>query len=120
MGVHVETDLKVGGVYSVSRGGDTFGIVKVLAHQPQSRTIYVRTFKPHVTERPRKDWFENPEVDALDEELGIGIGVLPVTPRVFDYWEPQLLCLQEISAKETQDLGYCLGMAMPWDDLEYP
>ncbi len=60
----------------------------------------------------------------MDEELGFGIGVLPVTQRVFDFWQPMLLFSQAITEAEQEDLGSCLpafidGTAQPWDDLMY-
>jgi hypothetical protein len=111
--------VEVGGLYSVVRAGETFGVVKVLAHQPEVDAIYARIFSARARKRPAIDWFEGQEPGDLDEELGVGIGVLPVTSRVFAFWQPAFLFAQEITEAEREDLGYCLGMAQPWDDLKF-
>jgi len=51
--------------------------------------------------------------------LGIGIGMVPVTQRVFEFWQPELLFSQAITEAKREDLGYCFGMAKPCDDLIY-
>src|SRR5262249_32479957 len=98
----------------------SFGVVKVVAHQPEKCTVYVRTFAAHFKVRSQADSFADQEPGTLDEELGIGIGVLPVTERVFLYWDPGLLFSQAITESEKEGLGYCFGLARPWDDLIYP
>lgn len=95
-------------------------MVKVVAYQPERNTVYARTFGSYFKVRPEAEWFEDREPVELDKELVIGIGVLPVTQRVFDYWKPELLFFQAITEAEREDLGYCYGMAQPWDDLKYP
>jgi hypothetical protein len=112
--------IQVGAVYSVRRGDGSFGVVKVIAFQPEERAVYARTFGPHFDERPVADWFEQREATNLDEALGIGIGVLPVTVRVFRFWEPEPLFVQGVSEAEQEDLSYCVGFAKPWDELRYP
>jgi hypothetical protein len=113
------TEILVGGVYSVARGEGGFGVVKVLAHQPEANIVYARIYGAQATARPLLDWFEAREATKLDEELGIGIGALPVTRRVFEFWEPELLFSQAITETEEEHLGYCFGVAQPWDDLKY-
>jgi hypothetical protein len=115
----MDREVQVGGVYSVARAEGYFGVVKVVAHQPERSTIYARTFGPHFKVRPEAEWFEDRQPGKLDEELGIGIGVLPVTQRVFEFWQPELLFSQAITEAEREDLGFCFGMAQPWDDLMY-
>jgi hypothetical protein len=105
--------IQVGAVYSVRRADGSFGVVKVVAFQPEDRTVYARTFGPYFKERPAADWFEQREASNLDDELGIGIGVLPVTVRVFRFWEPEWLITQSVSEAEKEDLAYCLGFARP-------
>jgi hypothetical protein len=114
------TAIQVGTVYSIRRGQDAFGVVKVVAFQPEERAVYARTFSPYFKERPVPNWFEQGDASNFDEELGVGIGVLPITVRVFQYWEPERLFAQEVSEPEQEDLSYCLGLAQPWDDLKYP
>ena len=115
----MDGEVQVGGVYSVARAEGYFGVVKVVAHQPERNTIYARAFGPHFKVRPGAEWFKDRQPGKLDEELGIGIGVLPVTQRVFEFWQPELLFSQAITEAEREDLGYCFGMAQPWDDLMY-
>ena len=112
--------IQVGAVYSVCRAEGSFGVVKVVAFQPEERTVYARTFGPYFKERPAAEWFEQRDASDLDEELGVGIGVLPVTVRVFRFWEPEWLFSQSVSEPEQEDLAYCFGLARPWDDLKYP
>ena len=111
--------MQVGGVYSVARAKGSFGVVKVVA-QDEQNTIYARIFGSHFRVRPEAEWFENREPGKLVEELRIGIGVLPVTQRVFDFWQPMLLLSQAITEEEQENLGECLGVAQAWDDLIYP
>ena len=115
-------DITVGGVYSVARSQGTFGIVKILAYEIDKDTVYARTFKIRL---PDRIYAENMNDDVADPEgmakrLGIGIGALPVTSRVFRYWQPELLFTQSMSGDEQIDLKECFGLAQPWDDLLYP
>ena len=111
--------VEVGGVYAVVRDGETFGVVKVLAHQPEADAIYARVFGARALERPAPDWFEDREPGKLDEELGVGVGVLPVTGRVFEVWNPDFLFSQEITEADREDLAYCFGRAQPWVVLKF-
>ena len=115
-------DITVGGVYSVARSRGTFGVVKILAYETDKDTVYARTFRMRL---PNQIHAKNMNEDVADPEgmakrLGIGIGALPVTSRVFKYWQPELLFTQAISGDEQLDLKECFGLAQPWDDLLYP
>jgi hypothetical protein len=111
-----------GGVYSVMRGSEKiYGVVKVLGMGPGA--VNARIFDRCADVRPELAWFDNPEERApgqLDEALGIGIGLLPVTPRVFAYWKPKLLFTQALTDEEQQLLGEYGNAGQPWDDLKYP
>lgn len=112
---------QVGGVYSVVRGGGTYGAVKVIAHEAEENTIYARLYQALSQYPPGVDWdwFEDREPGSLDRELGVGIGALPITRRVFDFWQPVLLFSQAITDEERDDLRSCEGAAVPWDKLWY-
>jgi hypothetical protein len=109
----------VGGVFSIARGKDRYGVIKVLGHQAEANTVYARVFDVYFQTRPRADQFTDRVPGKLDETLGIGIGTLPITQRVFEYWKPQFLFAQAITVAENEDLGLCFGVAQPWDDLKY-
>ena len=115
-------DIAVGGVYSVARSKGTFGVVKILAYETDKDTVYARTFKIRL---PHRIYAKNMNEDVADPggmamRLGIGIGVLPVTSRVFKYWQPELLFTQAASEEEQSNLKECFGLAQPWDDLLFP
>jgi len=110
----------VGGVYSVARGKERrFGIVKVLAFVPESNTIHARVFERCVSIRPEVAWFDDRTPGVLDKVLQVAIGTLPITRRVFAYWQPEFLFAQELTDVE-QDLLDAYGVdGKPWDDLQY-
>jgi len=56
------------------------------------------------------------------KELGMGVGVLPVTLRVFQYWQPEYMFSKEINDEEKKNLEESGGIedVSPWDDLVYP
>ena len=113
-------DLEISGVYSIARGEEgRFGMIKILAHQPEADTIYARVFERCANVRPEIAWFEDCEHCELDELLKVAIGVLPITERVFRFWQPQLLFSQEVSDAEKDDLMECFDVAQPWDNLAY-
>jgi hypothetical protein len=113
--------IEVGGVYSVVRGCGDFGLVKVLAFEPDADIVYARTYDARFKARSKLPLtVQQREPSHMLMELRISIGVLPVTQRVFDYWQPELLFLQEITDEERQNLEECLGYAEPWDDLWHP
>lgn len=111
----------VGGVYSVMRGPEkVFGIVKVLGLT--SDGVNAKIFDRCANVRPELAWFSNPEDRApgkLDEVLGTGIGLLPVTPRVFAYWQPEHLFTQALTDEEQGLLNEYGDAGQPWDDLKY-
>jgi hypothetical protein len=110
-----------GGVYSVKRGDDQrFGIVKIL--DVRESAIFAKVFQRCANVRPELAWFDHPDDRApgkLDEVLELGIGLLPVTPRVFQYWEPLFLFAQDLTDEEQDLLGEYGDVAQPWDDLRY-
>ncbi len=117
-----KNDIVVGGVYSVARSKGTFGIVKILADEADKNTVYARTFRMKLPNRiDAKHMKEDvADPDGMARRLGIGIGALPVTSRVFQYWEPELLFTQNLSQDEQENLKECFGLAQPWNDLLYP
>ncbi|MGB3934407.1 MAG: hypothetical protein WBL29_01710 [Burkholderiales bacterium] len=81
-----------------------------------------KVFERCVNVRPELAWFDGPEDRApgkLDEVLQMGIGLLPVTSRVFDYWEPEFLFAQPLTDEEQSLLDEYGSAAQPWDDLKY-
>lgn len=115
-------DITTGGVYSVARAKGTFGVVKILAYETDKDTVYARTYRMRLPNRIHaKNMNEDvADPDGMAERLGLGVGVLPVTSRVFQYWQPELLFTQAISEDERDNLKECFGLAQPWDDLLYP
>ena len=110
-----------GGVYGVMRGPEKrYGIVKVLGLGPGA--VNAKIFDRCARVRPELAWFDDPEdriPGKLDEVLGTGIGLLPITPRVFAYWQPQFLFAQALSEAELRLLSERGDAARPWDELRY-
>ena len=114
---------ELGGVYSVVRGAQNrFGVAKVLALVPNKNAVHVKVFKRCVNVRPDPAWFEDTvrqSPKALDDILSIGIGVLPITLRVFEHWQPELIFVQPLSDSERRLSEDIIELARPWDDLKY-
>ena len=115
-------NLEAGCVYSVERSNGHFGIVKILAFEPHKEIVYARIYKTRFDSRSRNDQLTEEYRKAANilPKLGMDIGVLPVTQRVFNYWKPELLFRQEIIDEEKENLAECFGLAKPWDDLKHP
>jgi|SRR5881296_2416290 len=114
------SDPVVGGVYSVARGEERrFGVVKVLAFQPEANTVHARVFDRCANVRPELAWFDDHTPGVLDNVLGVAIGTLPITTRVFMFWEPEYLFSQALTDTEQELLDTYGVDAQPWDDLQY-
>jgi len=110
-----------GGVYCVMRAPErVYGIVKVLGVGPGAVTAKV--FHRCAEVPAQLAWFDDPEdrvPGKLDEVLGMGIGLLPVTPRVFAFWQPEFLFTQALSEAELRLLDDYGDAGQPWDELKY-
>jgi hypothetical protein len=97
-------------------------VVKVLAYQPDANTIYARVFDARFKERVPGDSIgeEGRDPAVMLKALEMGIGVLPVTRRVFDYWQPVFMFMQAITEEEENNLNQVGMEAEPWDDLAFP
>jgi hypothetical protein len=117
-----ESDIKIGGVYSVARVNGTFGVIKILAYQPEIDCIYACTYGAYFNVRTKSDDIgqNDRQPEVMLKALGWGIGALPITKRVFEYWQPEYMFTQEISETDKSNLSECYGHAQPWDDLKYP
>lgn len=115
-------EVKLGGVYSVVQSRGQFGIVKVIAHEREADTIWVHTYLNRFDARPASDGHADtdPPPQAALGELVTAIMALPVTMRVFAFWQPELVFVQEIDQEESFVLELCCGGAAPWNDLIYP
>ena len=115
--------IQVGGVYSVVRSTG-FGIVRVLAYQPQRDMIVARTYKARFVERLRGEDISEGARDpaVMLKELEMSIGALPVTPRVFEYWQPEFMFHKPINEEEKENLEKheVVDESLPWDELRYP
>ncbi len=94
--------LVVGGLYSVSRGEGTFGVVKLLAFD--RRGVHLCIYKNSYKKRPSKDELGSLELGTIHEGDTPGIGHLPVTKKKFYRWYPLLISHAEITADELE--GY--------------
>jgi|SRR3954470_15226562 hypothetical protein len=116
-------EVQAGGVYSVVRLR-SFGVVRVLAYEPQLNAVFARVYNARFEERKRGDEIGEPSRDPalMLEKLGMGIGVLPVTRRVFEHWEPVFMFAKELNDEERRNLEQSGGTeeVSPWDDLIYP
>ena len=115
-------EVKVGGVYSIAQSRGHFGIVKVLAHEREANTIWVHTYRNRFEARPRSDQpaGTGSPLQATLGQLVTGIMALPVTMRVFEFWQPQFLGMQELDENESFIIEMYGEGASPWNDLIYP
>src|SRR5262245_28419336 len=86
-----------GGLYSVAASGGRYGVAKVLRLSPG--VVHVRVCQGRSDARPAS-------VEPARLQLGRfgdpepGVGHLPVSPRVFASWKPQLLAVVEAAESE--------------------
>ncbi len=97
------TELKVGGLYSIDNGDGRFGIAKILALDEMA--VHVRLYKNKFSSRP-----QTVESDTLSLGGGIssgedfGIGHLPLSQEGFANWQP--VFISQFPVTEEELVGY--------------
>ncbi len=91
----------VGGLYSVWEGNGLFGVVKVLAIDPD--IVSVRWYKESFDTRPIEISSGELSLGTADEEV-TGFGHLPLTFKDFAWMFPVFIAEESVSAEELE--GY--------------
>ena len=95
-------DWAVGGVYSIGNGDGTFGVVKILAIDPDA--VSVRVYRNSFPDRPKSVDPPLRTLGRLGDQEGFGIGHLPLAHRDFALWFPVLLFKEKVG--EDEQKGY--------------
>jgi hypothetical protein len=93
---------RVGGIYSIESGEGTFGVVKVLALEPDS--VHVRIYKNKFAARPDNIDPSTLSLGSILDGGDFGIGHVPLEPEGFASWQPVLLMQTELTDEEL--VGY--------------
>lgn len=91
-----------GGIYSISNGDGSFGVVKVLAIDPGA--VSIRIYQESFPERPDQIDPAALSLGSAESEDGMGIGHLPLSPRDFALWFPVLILKADVAENELE--GY--------------
>lgn len=98
---------RVGGLYSIDNGDGWFGIVKVLALEPD--VVSVRVYSNFYEERPTSVdpstlWITTLDLETLnaDKEQLVDIGSthVPLSERAFAAWRPRFISDSSITDEE--------------------
>jgi hypothetical protein len=95
-------DWRVGGLYSTSDGKGQYGVVKILALDPDA--VHVRLYKQKFPSRPGAVDPLSLTLGKLEDKDGFSIGHLPLSRKTFASWEPVFVSQQSISDSELE--GY--------------
>jgi hypothetical protein len=90
-----------GGIYSTSDGSG-FGVVKVLAVEPDA--VSVRVYRERFPHRPPSVDPSGLSLGSIDDPNGFGVGHLPLAPRDFALWFPVHLATVPVTDSELE--GY--------------
>ena len=97
-----EPTWSVGGLYVIRDSEHGFGVVKILALDPD--IVSVRIYKETFGERPSTIDPARLTLGTIHDAGRLGIGHLPLAESTFRSWEPQLLAQSTVSEEELE--GY--------------
>lgn len=80
---------QVGGVYSIASGNGSFGVVKILALEPE--VVHVRVYKNKFSSRPETIDLAALSLGSMLDGGDFGMGHLPISSKNFGEWLPVLV-----------------------------
>lgn len=86
-----------GGLYSVWEGENGFGVVKVLAVEPEA--VSIRWYRETFADRPSDITSQDLSLGSIDD-AEFGLGHIPVTWRDFKLMFPVLITTEELTEEE--------------------
>jgi hypothetical protein len=96
------SELKVGGLYSVNDSEGTYRIAKVLALDEDA--VHVRLYKNKFPSRPQTVDPSTLSLGSIDDKDGFGMGHLPLSREGFANWQPVFISQTSVSEEELE--GY--------------
>lgn len=94
---------EVGGVYTTS-DGDGFGVVKILALDPDA--VSIRIYRERFASRPVSLDSSALSLGSVDDPEGFGIGHLPLAPYDFAHWFPVQVATEPVTDEELEGYHY--------------
>ena len=91
-------DLEPGGIYSVRRPDDTYGIVRLL--RLDEDTAHLRLYVNRYYERPQAIRPEDLKMQGGAGGVEMGLEHMPMPLKGFRKWQPRLLLVTEVSDQE--------------------
>ena len=98
------SDLKVGGLYSVTDGDDGFRVIKILALD--EKAVHVRLYKNRFPSRPQSVNQSELSLGRVDDAGGFGMGHIPMSRENFTNGQP--IFIQQSTVTEEELEGYQL------------
>ncbi len=96
------TELKVGGIYSINDGEGRFGIAKILALDEDA--VHIRLYKNKFPSRPQTIDLNTLSLGTINDKDVIGIGHLPLSREGFINWQPVFIAEAPVTKEELE--GY--------------
>jgi hypothetical protein len=91
---------RAGGLYSVWEGQGSFGVVKILAVDPEA--VSIRWYKESFPDRPATASSTELSLGSVDDQI-VGIGHLPLAHRDFAMLFPLHIAQETVSEEELED-----------------
>ena len=95
---------RIGGIYSINDGSNSFGIVKILAVDGDA--VHLKIYKNRFSARPATVDLSSLSLGSVDDADGFGMGHLPKSRQGFLEWEPMLLTGSLVTEEELE--GYTI------------
>ena len=99
-----DTNIVVGGIYSIDDGEGRYGVVKVLV--VDDFAVHVRLYKNKFDDRPQSIDTSTLSLGTIHDSDGFGIGHLPLAVKGFQDWNPVHLVTEQVNDDELD--GYNL------------
>ena len=92
------SSLAAGDLCSVVSDDETFGVVKVLAVDPDG--FHVRIYREKFQWRPLQARSSDLSLGSVNDPQGFGMGHLPLSRAAFGAWQPVFICREALVAEE--------------------
>ena len=102
--VSMAAEWQVGGIYSIASGNGSFGVVKILALEPE--IVHVRVYKNKFSSRPETIDLASLSLGSMLDGGDFGMGHLPIGSKSFGEWAPVLVAKTSVADDELE--GYNL------------
>jgi hypothetical protein len=97
-----EAKIRPGSICTIEDGEGKFGVVKVLAIDPQ--VTHVKIYKNKYDKRPSEVDINTLSLGSINDKDGFGIGHVPLGKKEFDNWKPVPIGYEKITKEDLE--GY--------------